>query len=79
MNLIKKYAIVIIVIFSIGFLSSISQISGYSVEYQIHTPKIKQIPLVCTIVPDFENNDYLNVLLGLADEQPMLDALKHAQ
>ncbi len=60
MNLIKKYAIVIIVIFSIGVLSSISQISGYSVEYQIHTPKIKQIPLVCTIVPDFENNDYLN-------------------
>ena len=58
--MIKKYAILIILVFSIGILSSLSEVSGYSAEYQIHTPRINQIPQICTIVPDFENNDYLN-------------------
>jgi len=51
---------VCILVISIGISPNLQQITAYTVDYETHSPRINSPPQVCTIVPNHENNEYLN-------------------
>ena len=54
-----KYTIIVSLLVVILLVQNIPQSFAYEVDYEIHGPRISEIPTVCTIEPDPNKDEYL--------------------